>query len=324
MSKASSLPYQLRPNKAVDRELFLMLLGRIAGVIGIETYRYIGLGGPFLEDFRMLHARLGITDMVCLEIDENVNLRQNFNRPISSIQCLFSSIEDYLKKTEFYEPVILWLDYTAPSSLREQIECFCHQVCTLPVGSIVKITLNANPSSLGTPEPHEVKRDIFNTEYAVQGWRLDRLKEKLGEFVPSSMTPRRLITYEFGKALLEILELALDREIDGYPDRNTIWCLTTLYADGQNMVTATVYVTPPNESDVEQILKSWSFYSTPAKPHVLDMPTLSTRERLTLEQSDNPDTCLRYELPKSSLKRNPLETFKLFYRVYPYFARVDM
>ena len=56
----SSLPYRLRPNKAVDRELFLSLLMRLTPKLGLEKYHYVGLGGPFLEDFRLLHSRIGI------------------------------------------------------------------------------------------------------------------------------------------------------------------------------------------------------------------------------------------------------------------------
>ena len=67
MSKASSVAYRLRPNKAVDRELFVSLLGRLAAALKIENQRYVGLGGAFLEEFRLLHARTGIVDMVCVE-----------------------------------------------------------------------------------------------------------------------------------------------------------------------------------------------------------------------------------------------------------------
>ena len=57
MSAGSSLPYRLRPNKAVDRELFLSLLMRLAPALSLEKYHYVGLGGPFLEDFRLALCR---------------------------------------------------------------------------------------------------------------------------------------------------------------------------------------------------------------------------------------------------------------------------
>ena len=69
MSAGSSLPYRLRPNKAVDRELFLSLLMRLAPKLALEKYHYVGLGGPFLEDFRLVHGRLGIAKMTCIETE---------------------------------------------------------------------------------------------------------------------------------------------------------------------------------------------------------------------------------------------------------------
>jgi len=328
MSSGSSPAYQLRPNKAVDRELFLALLARVAGGLVIEKYKYIGLGGPFLEDFRLLHARLGITDMVCIEQEEAVLLRQKFNRPFASVKCLHSTIEDYFAGTEFEEPVILWLDYTEPMSLRKQIECFCTQVCTLPVGSIVKLTLNANPTSLGTPGRHEMRKDVFGASSdgkpTLHEWRLARLRERLGEFVPVELSPTRLTKSKFGGALLEIVELALDRAIEGYTDRKPNWCLATIYADGQAMTTTTIFIGDTESYGTNQAISSWPFYSTPSMPHVLDLPALSTRERLTMEASKNPRSCFEYKLPKSDLKQDPFKTFRSFYRVYPQFARVDI
>ena len=91
MSTGSSLPYRLRPNKAVDRELFLSLLMRLSPILSLEKYQYVGLGGPFLEDFRLVHGRLGLSRMTCLESEEEVHKRQVFNRPIASIECVLST-----------------------------------------------------------------------------------------------------------------------------------------------------------------------------------------------------------------------------------------
>ena len=107
MSAGSSLPYRLRPNKAVDRELFLSLLMRLAPRLALEKYHYVGLGGPFLEDFRLIHGRLGIAKMTCIETEEEVHKRQLFNRPIASIECVHKKLEDYLDETDFESPAII-------------------------------------------------------------------------------------------------------------------------------------------------------------------------------------------------------------------------
>jgi hypothetical protein len=328
MSNGATVSYHLRPNKAVDRELFLALLGRLAGGLLIEKYSYIGLGGPFLEDFRMIHARLGITDLVCIEKDEDAYLRQIFNLPFKSIVCVHSTIEDYLYKKEITNPVILWLDYTEPSRIFSQINVFCNQVCTLPIGSIVRLTLNANPDFLGTPARDEVKNDVFKIsdegKPTIEEWRLVRLRDKLGNLVPTTITSEFISKSKLGGALLQIVDLALDRKIEGYPDRRPIWCLATHYADGQAMVTCTVYIATREASDIERAIESWPFYSTIQNPHVLDLPALSTKELFALESSESPKQCLKYRLPKSGLLEDPLDSYTAFYRIYPHFARIEL
>ena len=121
MSSSPGAGYKLRPNKAVDRELFLSLLTRLSAPLAIENYHYVGLGGAFLEDFRMVHARTGITRMTSIDDDEQTHLRQLFNRPVESVKCIHSSLEDYLDETEFGGPVILWLDFTDPRQIQSQI-----------------------------------------------------------------------------------------------------------------------------------------------------------------------------------------------------------
>src|SRR5204863_3488285 len=155
MGAGSSLPYRLRPNKAVDRELFLSLLMRLAPRLHVEKYHYVGLGGPFLEDFRLVHARLGLATMTCVETEEEVHKRQLFNRPVESIRFVHSTLEDYLDKTEFETPAIIWFDYTEPRGITTQIERFARTIGTVPIGSVLRVTLNAHPASLGTPSPKE-------------------------------------------------------------------------------------------------------------------------------------------------------------------------
>lgn len=188
MNSGSSLPYRLRQNKSVDRELFLGLLGRLAATLELENYQYVGLGGPFLEDFRLIHARLGLKDLVCVEAEENVYKRQLFNRPIDQITCVNSTLEDYLDETEFEIPVIIWFDYTDPKAITDQIERFAQSISSVPPNSIFRITLNANPTSLGTPKPEELAVEINGMERSdgqkktIQEWRLDRFRERLGGY----------------------------------------------------------------------------------------------------------------------------------------------
>lgn len=334
MSLASALPYKLRPNKSVDRELFLSLLNRLGAHLRIELYKYIGLGGPFLEDFRLIHAKTGISDMVCLELEEAVHLRQTFNRPIESIDCMHSTLEDYLDENEFENPVVLWFDYSDPKKTLQQIETFSNQISTLPLLSIIRITLNANPSSLGNPPAATKAKSISVTlpgkekstdsSNQRQEWRLKKFKENMADIFPSSLSADDMTWAKFGRSLQQVLNLAVEKAVLPLPDRKVIWALCTHYSDGQPMITATVVIVSKDDDLVQGIVDEWNFSSTPQNPLILDLPALSTIERLTLISADNPEERLGYELPKSCLKTDPIENFKQFYRVFPHFSTVDV
>lgn len=331
MSAGSSLPYRLRPNKAVDRELFLSLLMRLAPTLSLETYHYVGLGGPFLEDFRLVHARLGITKMTCIETEEQVHRRQLFNRPIPSIVCAHSKLEDYLDEHDFEEPAIIWFDYTEPKGITTQIERFARTIGTVPIGSILRVTLNANPSSLGNPDPKDLSVEVEGegsedraVKPTVQEWRLERFKERLGSLFPSGLTADGMMHKNYGVSLLRALKLAVDNEALSFRDRRIVWALATHYADGQAMVTAALVVCSSNDQTIEPLMKNWGFYSTTDAPHRLDLPALSTLERLTMESNNNATVILNFELPKSDMGENPVEVFKKFYRIYPHFSRVEL
>jgi len=328
MSKGASLPYRLRPNKAVDRELFLGLLSRLAPSLDLEDYRYVGLGGPFLEDFRLLHARLGINDLVSVEIEESVHRRQHFNRPIDRIECVHSTLEDYIDGTDFDKPVIIWFDYTVPLEVTEQIERFARTVVEVPLNSILRITLNANPESLGKPEAGEIAVQLAgvksSTQKTLQEWRLDRLRERLGTLFPSDLKPEDMTRKRYGTSLLKTLHIAVEKEVLNFTDRRAAWVLATHYADGQPMVTATLVVAPKDDMSIEPLLEKWEYSSSPDVPLVVDMPALSTLERLTMESCDNPQEKLGFELPKSDMGEDPYLSFKRFYRFFPHFSRVEL
>lgn len=331
MSAGSSLPYRLRPNKAVDRELFLSLLMRLAAKLSMEKYHYVGLGGPFLEDFRLVHARLGIGRMTCVESEEEVHKRQNFNRPISSLECVHSTLEDYLDEHEFETPAIVWFDYTEPKGITTQIERFAQTIGTVSIGSVLRVTLNANPASLGKPDTNELSVEIDGEvsgdralKPTIQEWRLARFRERLGTLFPSGLTANDMTFKTYGPSLLRALKLAVEKEALNYRDRRIVWALSTHYADGQAMVTATLVVCPSDDKSIDELVVGWEFCSTTEAPHRLDLPALSTLERLTMESNDDAKQHMGFKLPKTDMDEDPFAVFKKFYRIYPHFSRVEL
>jgi hypothetical protein len=331
MPAGSSLPYTLRPNKAVDRELFLSLLARLSPTLELERYHYIGLGGPFLEDFRLIHSRLGIARMTSVESEEQTHRRQVFNRPIGSIECVHRTLEEYLDATYLDEPVIIWFDYTDPGAVSTQIERFARTVGEVPLRSVLRITLNANPSSLGKPDAEELSVEVDDEatqdrtdKPTIQEWRLERLRERLGPLFPAGLGPDEMTHKTYGPSILITLKLAVEKELLSHSDRQGIWAFATHYADGQPMVTATLAVCAADDDTVKTLIRGWEFYSTIEAPHQLDLPALSALERLTMESSEDPRGKLGFDLPVSDMGIEPFVVFERYYRLYPHFSRVHL
>lgn len=342
----SSVPYRLRPNKAVDRELFLSLLMRLAPKLGLEKYHYVSLGGPFLEDFRLVHSRIGIGrkknrrkigKLTCVESELEVHKRQRFNRPVAAIKCVHSTLEMFLDQTTFTTPAIIWFDYTAPKQVASQIQRFAATIGTVPCGSVLRITLNANPTSLGSgcEEPSgkdlsvEVDGDV-SVDRAQKPtkaeWRFEKFKGRLGPLVPAGLPADAMTHKNYGPTLLQVLKLAVEKQALSFSDRKIVWALATHYADEQPMVTAALVVIPHEDRATEKLVERWEFYSTPDDPQRIELPALSSLERLTME-SNNDSRKLGFDLAKvieSRLGVDPFDVFKKFYRLYPHFSRVEL
>jgi hypothetical protein len=269
--------------------------------------------------------------MTCVETEQEVHKRQLFNRPIASIECVHATLEDYLDGHDFEVPAIIWFDYTEPKGITTQIERFARTIGTVPLGSVLRVTLNANPESLGKPDANEVSVEIEDAASAdrkekptVQEWRLARFKERVGQLFPSGLSADGMTQKRFGFSVLRVLKLAVEKEALNFRDRRIVWALATHYKDGQAMVTAALVVCTADNTAIEELVKGWEFYSTSDSPHRLDLPALSTLERLTMESNDDVRAKMTFELPKSDMGEDPFSVFKKFYRIYPHFSRVEL
>jgi hypothetical protein len=201
----------------------------------------------------------------------------------------------------------------------------------VPIGSVLRVTLNANPASLGKPELNDISVEVDGEvsegraqKPTIQEWRLARFKERLSAHFPSGLTAEGMSFKTYGPTLLRALELAVEKEALNFRDRRIVWALATHYADGQAMVTAALVVCPTDDMSTEELVKGWEFYSKIDAPHRLDLPALSTMERLTMESCEDARTELGFELPKTEMGEDPFAVFRRFYRIYPHFSRVEL
>lgn len=322
-----TIAYHLRPNKAVDRHLFIDLLTRIHGYSPIHDHTYIGFGGPFLEDFRIIHSQFGIRSMVSLELSQEVYERQKFNKPLACIRCRNVSSGDFISEYNVDGNSIIWLDYAIPKQLRQQLDEFRALLPQLRHMDVVKITLNANLDTLGGQQQGMTREDLAES-------RLTKLRQRIDDFLPQDVSAAAMTRDGYPVLLYHTLERTFRSALAGSRAETFLPLTSFYYADsGHTMLTLTGIVL--NASAQRGFIKKsrvsrWELALPKAGgPLPINVPSLSTRERLFVDRllpKHKARTILRRlkflceDGEEETLK--VLTSYALFYRHYPYFSRV--
>ena len=322
------LPYRLRQNKAVDRFAFVELISKIGRYreCEISRYTYVGFGGPSLEDFKILHSRFGIEDMISLETDEEVYKRQLFNKPLDCIDCRLQSSKEFIDNLVRQNPIIVWLDYTDPNDLRLQIEEFSSTVEHIETLDVIKITLNSNPAFLKEPGPKLIGEKLQEARY-------EKLRSILGHYFDGEIQPGDMTQKRFPIVLNYVLRYAAVRALRG--ERDVVFQPLTAfsYADGQQMLTLTgIKIDEGRKDDFLKLtgIDGWTLSRTDwSNPVRINIPDLTLRERLEINRhlpGKNAEEIQRELGFKFTAKdRESLEMLRIytdFYRHAPYFSEV--
>ncbi|MBS7422129.1 hypothetical protein KID98_11535 [Pseudomonas syringae] len=324
MSAGGSIPYHLRQNKAIERNLFVDLLTRVGRYSNISDFQYIGFGGPFLEDFKHLHSSLRISDMVSLEMDNNVFSRQKFNQPVSCIKLKNESSSEFLESYDFdsSENLIVWFDY-ATTQISEQLSEVQQLVEKLSHGDIFKITVNASPVSLGHAD---AKAEILKR-------RAEEAKIRLSEYGPANIAPNDVNTKSYPALLLKAIINAAKHGLAGDSSLILEPLSSFVYSDGQQMLTFCGTLLNPDERDAfyeKTRLQSWPFYSDCTQaPQSISVPVLSLKERVHVESmlpgatAEQIITDLNYFVGQDeNTAKSEMGNFISFYRMFPWYSRV--
>jgi hypothetical protein len=324
MSAGGSLPYQLRPNKAVDRLLFVDLLSQLDSILNVgSSYKYYTFGGPQMEDCRLMHDRFPTMQMLSIEQEENVLKRQRFNGPHTNVKCKLQSSNDFVNRFASRNRAIVWLDYTKPRERATQIAEFQTLLRRVASQSIIRITLNASAATLGgDPGP------------GLQQHRLDRFLEDFGRCFPNGLEVEGVTNEGFPKTLLALIDFAASEALRDRHDWRFQPLMTTVYADGHTMVTATGIAAPRRE--IENLLRcsivSWPFATLHWKePMTIEVPELTIKERIHINQllpkHQHDPAAIQRQLGFSidtSVEEGlrKLRNYLLFQKHYPHFAKV--
>jgi hypothetical protein len=335
-NKMTSQPfYHLRPNKFIDRHLFVQVLIGLQKKYGIEKYQYIGFGSFMFDDFKVLHNRLGISDMISLEGEEAVYERADFNKPYECIKVenIRSSafINDFSRRKNF----IFWLDYTSSFELGEQFSEFCTLVGTkMDVGDIVRITLNANPGNLDDKDDKSAGEK--KTQKQIHKMRVEKLREIISGYMPSQTSEKDMSAKKFPIFLLSCLKKAAVDSLtpSDYQKKYLFPLFSSVYADGQQMVilTAIVLDNTDDEGKIQECLNQYSDYVKFEwdKPCYIRIPDLTTKEIIhinsILPNSSSKTIKEKFGFAFQSAPKlnDAIKSYVDYYKYYPNFHHVNL
>jgi hypothetical protein len=331
---AEDIPYQLRPNKFIDREVFVDLLCRLVPAIGADRYIYFSMGGKHLVDHVAVYRHVGITRLFSFDVNPLLVGRQKFNRPIDSAMCdelaasaLPTKIDAMADLFPGATNVVVWLDYTDPHNRLAQLQELVEVAKRLQPGDILRITLNANLGTLdGKSGSAFWKDEGFET---LPLYRAAKLKGVLGDFVPEDV--KAIGEDDFPAILGRCVGLALSKAEAEKAALSYRPILLTTYRDGQRMVSATCVALP--RADIEKeiaVLRSWPFLPANWGDVVrISAPDLSLREKLKIDESlsSAPDAVLESLgfLLSTNKERSieAIESYQKMHRYYPSFHHID-
>ncbi len=315
-------PYHLRINKTADRFALIEAIRRLEKLGSrLKEYTYYGLGGPYLEDMRLLYEFCPEIPMVSIENDEETCKRQEFHRPCAAraLQLEKNDMKSYIC---LYEPndkkSIFWLDY--PRLEYEYFDDFITLLGKLTPGSLVKITLRAHP------------RDYWYYPRKIKKAKIEEFCKEFTMLLPNQSDYPSWAPDKFAYLIQQMLQIAAERALPAATPLAFYPISSFYYSDGTWMFTLTGIIwSRIDKEPVKKAFDDWDFANlTWAKPKLIDIPDLSTKERLNLQQylpcisaagatlRDKLNYLIEEDIPKTDAA---LEQYAAFHRYFPYFLR---
>jgi hypothetical protein len=304
-------PYHLRPNKAVDRFMLIEAIRKLELIGDLSEYTYYGFGGPYLEEFRLLYEFCPEIGMVSIEEDGDTLKRQKFHLPCGTLRLERAQFKSFLAQYDSKdEKSIFWLDYTRLDfGAFEDFQVLLEKVAA---NSVIKVTLRADPGD------YIDKADDFRAQFGA-------LMQD-----PSADPPRD--SEQFADFVQDMLQVAAQQVLPAAVEMTFQPLTSFCYADGVSMFTLTGIVCQRAEQKaIRSHFKSWPFASLNwGRPKRIDVPFLSTKERLHLQKhlpcerntGQRLLKVLGYAIDANNRKSAvKLKQYADFHRYFPYFVK---
>jgi hypothetical protein len=327
------VPYHLRPNKYVDRQIFIDLLHRLDRVRPLYRSVYVSMGGKFLDDHKAIRFAFDLAGSVSIEKFGRVVPRQNFNKPFEDVDCLESESKDFVSgfsefRSRYPEDAnfVVWLDFVKPAERLIQLEEYSTLVGFGKPFDVFRITINANAETLKGSEAK--KPDQYKT---VREWRLAIFQSQLRKF-PCDATADEMTAAEFPAVLARAIGVAA---LEGAKRKRFVVrpLAITSYSDGHPMLSVTAILLPSDEADAfmaQPWIADWKYRATDwGSVSKIDVPDLSIKEKMLIDRHINilDDRQIANELgfelgedEQSTIRK--LSQYREHFRFYPQFVRM--
>lgn len=323
----SNIPYQVRPNKFIDRQLFVDALIRLVVPRGVNNYIYISMGGNHLIDHYAVYRHLGINAQFSFDMNRNSVARQHFNRPTDATVCeemlsadLPARIDQIMAKFRRKSSLIVWLDYTT-ADRGAQLQEMVQTLVRMRHGDVLRITLNATPAN-----SDKWKSESFA---GPAQYRAEKLRLQVERFMPATVTS--IGENEFPNVLVQCIELAVQEAERLQPQLRIRPALITTYKDGMRMLTVmcTVADVESDETFPRREFSKWKFATISWNGiRWISAPVLSSREQHKLDgYLKRGSARMRYALPfllaeTEEKTLDAVQSYREFHRYYPVFRHV--
>jgi len=324
--------YQLRPNKAIDRSLLLKAIEVMNGLYDLCKHTYIGFGGPFLDDIRLISQQFPQLRYVSIERDEDTHKRQRFHCTSKRLRFVHNTVGTYLKQDFISDtPSIFWLDYIdlSPSDIEEFAEVLELVGCP----SIVKVTVRSQFDHALL----EAAQQFLDEEGAdkFKKAKIGDVQRKFDDYIERELTEDDLEPRQFAMVVQSMFRVVAQRTLPSLGGKVFQLVHSCRYSDGPQMLTLTGVVCETSERKrIQSEYRKWSHSNLDWKePDHIDMPNLSLKERLHLEKhlpalkgtGKALQRCLGYMIDENQIaSERKLRQYQDFHQFYPMFAKIHV
>jgi len=327
-------PYHLRMNKAVDRFILVELIKRLSNLRDIfefKNVKYCSLGGPFLEDLKLIYEFFPEMELASVEIDNHTYRRQLLHQFTSKIHIYPIPLSEYLTREQPRDKEIFWLDY---EELNENnLNEFSRVLDRVYDGSIVKITIPCDLKD--TPFAGSEINNDDATPTKEQLDYVENFKNKFNDFLSFSINHMSFLRRnKFLDLVQSMVQVQTQRSLSAVKSELRFQILSSsFYNDGTTMLSIAGVVIKKEEIDrIKTHFTNWRFKNLDwSPPKEINVPVLSLKERLKLEKHlpicDSTDInlskILNYNIANGEEESEKvLKQYAEFCKYYPVFAKI--